>query len=135
MILIKGKGGVTVMLSPRVHSIIGFVVGLALLVAPNVFGFSDLGGAAVDVPRILGIIVILSELTVRGSFSGIGFIPMKLHIALDVLMGAFLALSPWFFGFSDEAINAWLPHLLVGVLMIGYALMTQTSNVIKEVDA
>ena len=115
-------------LSPRTHTIIGFIVGLALLLAPNIFGFSDLGGAAVAVPRIIGIIVILSELTVKGSFSGIGFIPMKLHIGADVLMGLILALSPWLFGFADEAANAWVPHLVVGLLMVGYALATRTNE-------
>jgi len=115
-------------LSPRTHSIIGFIVGIALLLAPNIFGFSDVGGAAVAVPRILGIIIILSELTVRGSFSGMGFVSMKAHIVLDVIFGAFLALSPWIFGFSDEEANAWVPHLVVGIVIIGYALVTQTST-------
>jgi hypothetical protein len=114
-------------ISPRAHSIIGFIVGFALLLAPSIFGFSDVGGAAVSIPRILGIIIILSELTVRGSFSGMGFIPMSMHIATDVVMGAFLALSPWLFGFSDEDANAWVPHLLVGLLMVGYALATRTN--------
>jgi hypothetical protein len=115
-------------LSPRTHTIIGFIVGIALLLAPNIFGFSDVGGAAVVVPRIIGIIVILSELTVRGSFSGMGMVPMKAHLAMDVVMGAFLALSPWLLGFSDQETNAWVPHLIVGILMIGYALVTRTNE-------
>jgi hypothetical protein len=115
-------------ISPRAHSIIGFIVGIALILAPNIFGFSDVGGAAVAVPRIIGIIVVLSELTVKGSFSGMGFIPMSMHIATDVLMGAFLALSPWLFSFSDDGTNAWVPHLIVGLLMIGYALATRTNE-------
>lgn len=115
-------------LSPRIHSIIGFIIGIALLLAPNIFGFSDVGGAAVMVPRILGIIVILSELTVRGSFSGMGAISMKAHVIMDVILGAFLALSPWLFGFADEEANAWVPHLVVGIAMIGYALVTQTNT-------
>lgn len=115
-------------LSPRAHTIIGFIVGIALIFAPNIFGFSDVGGAAVAVPRIIGVIVILSELTVRGSFSGMGVIPMKLHVMMDVLMGAILAASPWLFGFADEEANAWVPHVVVGVLMIGYALVTRTDD-------
>lgn len=115
-------------LSPQVHSIIGFVVGVALLFAPAIFGFSEVGGAAVMVPMIIGVVVILSELTVKGSFSRMGFVPMSAHIIMDVLMGAVLALSPWLFGFSDETTNAWLPHVIVGVAMIGYALMTRTND-------
>ncbi len=116
-------------ISPRAHSIIGFIIGVTLLLAPNIFGFSDVGGAAVSIPRILGIIIILSELIVRGSFSGLGAIPMRVHIPVDVVLGAFLALSPWLFGFSDEGTNAWLPHLLVGIVIIGYALLTRTTEI------
>ncbi|HYH36168.1 MAG TPA: SPW repeat protein [Candidatus Saccharimonadales bacterium] len=115
-------------LSPRTHTIIGFVVGIALLLAPNIFGFSDVGGAAVAVPRIIGVIVLLSELTVKGSFSGMGFVPMKLHLPMDMAMGAFLAVSPWLFGFADQEANAWVPHLVVGIMMIGYALVTRPAQ-------
>jgi hypothetical protein len=115
-------------ISPKTHSIIGFIVGIVLILAPNIFSFSDTGGAAAAIPRIIGIIVVLSELTVRGGFSGMGLVPMKLHIGMDVILGIFLAISPWLFSFSDEDTNAWLPHLTVGILMIGYALMTSTNN-------
>jgi hypothetical protein len=43
-------------------------------------------------------------------------------------MGAFLALSPWLFGFNDKGTNAWVPHLIVGLLIIGYALATRTNT-------
>lgn len=115
-------------LSPRVHTIIGFIVGIALLAAPNLFGFSEVEGAAVLLPRVLGVIIILSELTVKGSFSGMGVVPMKLHIVMDVIMGALLAASPWLFGFSDEEANAWVPHLVVGLAIVGYALVTRTDD-------
>jgi hypothetical protein len=105
-----------------------------LWLAPNIFGFSDMGGAAATIPRIIGVIVILSELTVKGSFSQMGMVPMKMHIPMDVLMGAFLALSPWIFSFNDEGTNAWLPHLIVGLLMIGYALVTRTNEEERKVE-
>lgn len=115
-------------ISPWAHSVIGFIVGVALLFAPNIFGFSDIGGVAVWLPRVLGVIVILSELTVRGSFSGMGVVPMRTHIVTDVLMGLLLALSPWLFGFSDEATHVWTPHLIVGIVMVAYALATRTDD-------
>jgi hypothetical protein len=116
------------LLSPRTHTIIGFIIGIALIFAPNIFSFGDLGGAAVLVPRIIGIIVVLSELTVKGSFTGMGVVPMKTHIVMDIIMGIVLAISPWLFGFADEAANGWAPHLVVGLLMIGYAAATRTNT-------
>lgn len=113
-------------LSTRTHTIIGLIVGVALLLAPNIFGFSGVGGAAVMVPRIIGIIILLSELTTTSALSPIKMVPMKMHVLMDMGIGAVLALSPWLFGFANEEANAWVPHLVVGLLVIGYALVTKT---------
>lgn len=115
-------------ITPYAHSIIGLVVGIALILAPKIFGFTDNGGAAVWVPTILGIIIILTEIFLRGSFSGVGFVPVSLHVGVDVLMGLFLLVSPWLFSFSDTEKNAWLPHVIMGVVIVGYALATKTEN-------
>ncbi|MNL75822.1 hypothetical protein D3C87_2016920 [compost metagenome] len=40
------------------------------------------------------------------------------HLAIDVLAAVFLAVSPFLFGFIDQAANAWLPHIIVGVAVI-----------------
>lgn len=111
------------MLSSRVHTIIGLVVGVALLVAPWLFGFSD-NIAASTTAWVIGVFVILSELITTSELSPLKLVPMRVHIFIDYATGAVLALSPWLFGFADAPLNAWLPHVLVGILIIGYALMT-----------
>ena len=116
------------LLSTRTHTIIGIVVGLALLVAPWLFGFADEGGAAVMVPIYVGIFILLSELTTTSSLSPLKIVPMKIHIMLDVVTGLFLLASPWLFGFADLEANAWVPHVIVGILVAGYALVTRTSD-------
>jgi hypothetical protein len=113
-------------LPTRIHAIIGLVVGIALLLAPNIFGFNDVGGAAEAIPRILGILLIISELITNNGLSPVRAMSMSTHLALDVIAGAFLAISPWLFGFSDTETNAWVPHLIVGLLIMGYALVTRT---------
>jgi len=115
-------------INSRVHTIIGIVVGLALLAAPWLFAFADEGGAAVTVPLAIGAFILLSELTTTSTASPIKLIPMRIHIILDVVTGVVLAASPWLFGFNDEPLNAWLPHLAVGILVVGYALMTKTND-------
>ncbi len=116
-------------LSPKAHTVIGLIVGIALLFAPNIFGFNDVGGAAVAIPRYLGVFVIINELITTSSLSLVKLVPMKAHIVIDFLSGLFLLLSPWLFGFADEAANAWVPHVLVGLLMMGYSMATRTSEV------
>lgn len=114
-------------LSSSTHTIIGLIVGLALLVAPNLFGFNDIDSAAM-VARAVGIFILLNELITDGDISIARLVPMRVHVVLDMLTGAFLALSPLLFGFIDEETNAWLPHIIVGLLIIGYAAVTRVDS-------
>jgi len=104
-------GGFMKPISSRTHTIIGLIVGVALLLAPWIFGFAQQGGAAVMVPIYVGIFILLSELTTTSPLSPIKLIPMRVHIILDVLTGLFLLASPWIFGFYNLEVNAWLPHV------------------------
>jgi uncharacterized membrane protein HdeD (DUF308 family) len=103
----------------KVHQVLDFIVGLALIFAPNIFGFSDVGGAAVAIPRIIGIASILMGLITDGyGFSIVKLIPIRIHLWADLVAGILLALSPWLFGFHDEKASAWVPHLVVGIALI-----------------
>lgn len=110
-------------LSSKVHTIIGLVVGVALLVAPYLFGFSE-NQAASTVAFWVGVFVILSELITTSVLSPLKLVPMRVHLTLDYLTGAFLAISPWIFGFANAPANAWVPHVIVGIMIVGYALVT-----------
>jgi hypothetical protein len=110
--------------STRTHTIVGLLVGVVLLLAPNLLGFSD-NNTASAVARGVGLLLLISELITNNGLSPLRVLPMKVHLMGDVLAGLFLAVSPWLFGFSDDETNAWLPHLLVGLLVAGYALVTK----------
>jgi hypothetical protein len=107
-----------------VHGILDYLVGIALFFAPELFGFAEYGGAAVSVPRTLGVIVIVYSLLTRYEWGLVKAIPMGLHLMLDMLGGAFLAASPWIFGFNNAPNNVWMPHLVVGLAEIAIAAMT-----------
>jgi hypothetical protein len=113
----------------KVHMILDFIVGIVLILAPWIFQFSDVGGAASWVPIIIGIAAIVMGLSTRGYTTAVVklFSP-GLHMAIDFIAGVILALSPWIFGFNDEGTNAWLPHLIVGIALIGVSLFTNTST-------
>lgn len=110
-------------LSSKVHTIIGLLVGVVLLLAPTLFRFTD-NGAASMVPIYVGIFIIISELVTTSRMSPLKLVPMRVHLVIDYLTGIFLALSPWLFGFSSAPVNAWVPHVVVGILTVGYALLT-----------
>lgn len=116
-------------ISTKAHTVIGLVVGVVLVFAAGIFGFTD-NNAASMVALWVGIFIVISELVTTSPFSLIKLIPMRVHIIIDVLTGIFLAVSPWLFNFMDTAQNnQWLPHLLVGIVIVGYALLTSTADV------
>ena len=109
-------------LSTKAHGILDYLMGVLLIAAPWVFDFAR-GGAETWVPVILGAGMILYSLLTNYEMGAMKTISMRSHLNLDMVSGAFLALSPWIFGFNDFV---YLPHLIFGILEIGAALMTQT---------
>lgn len=110
-------------LSSKSHTIAGLAVGLALLLAPQVCHFTD-NQAATGTAIFFGIVIIISELITTSRFSPLKLVPMRTHLMADYLIGALLTLSPWLVGFASTSTNVWLPHLLLGILVIVYALIT-----------
>ena len=109
----------------KVHGILDYVVGIALVAAPWVFGFAAVGGAAVVISIVLGIGLIVYSLFTKYEWGPFGFIPMPVHLVFDIVASLFLALSPWIFGFSGEAPNVWLPHVVVGAAVVVVVLFSQ----------
>lgn len=113
-------------ISSYAHGVLDYIVGIALLLAPNIFGFNEVGGAAVLVPRILGVIILLQAVMTRYELGLAKVIPFHLHLIMDYVIGLFLAASPWLFGFSNLPNNAWVPHVVVGIFIFLSTLMTRT---------
>jgi hypothetical protein len=111
-----------------IHASFDDIGSIGLITAPFVFGFSQVGGAAVIIPMVLGIGLILSSLLTNYELGipGLKLIPMSLHLIFDLVASAFLALSPFLFGFIHQAPNAWLLHIIAGMVVILLVLVSQT---------
>lgn len=110
----------------KVHGILDYIVGVALIFAPQIFGFEEVGGAAVAVPVILGVGLIIYSLLTKYEWGLVKVINMRYHLTIDLIAAALLTLSPFLFGFADEEPNAWLPHVVVGITVILVVLFSQT---------
>src|SRR5690625_7769286 len=97
------------------------LVGVLLCLAPFFLGLAT-GSPEMWVPIIIGAAIILYWLTTAYGCGASNVISMPAHLWMDMIGGLVLVLSPWIFGFSDVVF--W-PHLIVGVLEIGTALMTE----------
>lgn len=89
-------------LPSRIHGAIDDLWGVALLATPWLFGFSG-GAAATWLAVIFGIGAILYSVVTDYELGVFRILPMNLHLVLDGLGGAFLAASPWLFGFADRS--------------------------------
>ena len=112
------------MISVKTHAIIDYVVGVLLVLAPFILGFAE-GGAAMWVPILLGLSIIVYSLLTRYQLSVAKVIPLKAHLALDAIGGLVLLVSPWLFGFAELI---WWPHVLVGLAELGVVAMTDRKS-------
>ncbi len=111
-------------ITSRMHGMLDYPAGLLLIVSPWLFGFSDEGTAA-TIPVVIGALVLLQSLITDYELSVANVLPLKMHLSLDVVAGVFLALSPLLFGFADQGTNAWLPHVVLGLGLVGAGFMTR----------
>jgi hypothetical protein len=110
------------------HAYFDYIGGIVLIAAPFVFGFFSGGGPQVVIPMVLGVVLILYSLLTNYELGipSLRFIPMAWHLIIDFLAAAFLAASPFIFGFYTKSPNVWLPHLIAGVGVILLVLVSQT---------
>lgn len=111
-------------ITTKAHGVLDYVGGIVLILAPWIFGFSDVTGATI-VPIALGVVILAQSVVTDYELGLMRVLPMKAHLALDAVGGLALLLSPLVIGFFDEGVNAWLPHILVGVALIGAARLTK----------
>jgi hypothetical protein len=112
-------------LPTRLHGVIDYLWGIALLATPWIFGYAD-GSAAQILAVLFGVGAIVYSLVTDYELGLVRLLPMPLHLGLDGLAGAFLAASPWIFGFADRV---FLPHLLFGLFSVVASVITRTDPI------
>ncbi|MBX9600244.1 MAG: SPW repeat protein [Bryobacteraceae bacterium] len=113
-------------IATSVHGVLDYLVGIALILAPYLFGFED-DPASASVARMVGIAIVSYSLFSRYEWGVVKLIPMNVHLMLDMAGGAFLAVSPWLFGFNNAPANVWVPHVVVGLAAVVIALLSSSS--------
>ena len=109
-------------LPTRLHGVIDYLWGAALLSTPWLLGFSDVS-AAKWLAVAFGLGAFLYSAVTDYELGLLRILPMPVHLAIDGLGGALLAASPWLFGFADRVL--W-PHLAFGLFSVAASLVTRT---------
>lgn len=109
----------------RLHGMMDYIVGIVVVASPWIFGFADDSGTAKWTFIVIGLVILATSLMTNYELGVMKVIPMHMHLWADAVVGIVLALSPWIFGYADDAgANAWLPALIIGVLELGAAAMS-----------
>ena len=127
-------------ISTRMHGILDYLVAAVIIVVPAYFLMTGAAADGTALPEsvdasqgptaawvliIAGIIIVGQSLFTRYELSLVPAIPMSVHLVIDVLLGLALIASPWLFGFADII---WWPHVLVGLVALGTAALTQRAS-------
>jgi hypothetical protein len=108
-----------------VHSAVDHVVGPALVLAPTLLRLGRTSPEGITARAVGGVEAIYSNLT-DYELSMKNVVPMRVHLVLDAVGGATLALVPQLSGARKRGKKHWLPHLAVGALEVGMAAFTKT---------
>jgi hypothetical protein len=98
------------------------VVAIVLIVAPWLFGFSDVTSATV-VSIAVGVAMLVGGMMTRWRFSLVKLIPLRMHFYWDLLLGVILIAAPFVLGDSDRG-DATRLLVIVGALELLTALAT-----------
>jgi hypothetical protein len=109
-------------LPTRVHGVIDYLWGAALLGSPWLLGYSDVT-AATWIALIFGLGAFAYSAVTDYELGLLRVLPMLLHLWVDGVGGAVLAASPWLFGFADRVV--W-PQVLFGLFSVLASLVTRT---------
>jgi hypothetical protein len=108
-----------------VHSAVDHVVGPALVLAPTLLRLGRTSPEGLTARAVGGVEAFYSNIT-DYELSAKNVVPMKVHLVLDAVGGATLALVPQLTGARKRGKKHWLPHLAVGALEVGMAAFTKT---------
>ena len=109
-------------LPTRLHGVIDYLWGAALLLAPRLLRLRP-GSAEARVAQAAGAGAIGYAALTDYELGLVPVLSMRQHLALDIAGGAALAASPWLLGFAGRARS---PHLAFGLFAIGAGLLTRT---------
>jgi SPW repeat len=107
----------------NLHAALEPMMAVLIIAAPWIFGFSDTDSATV-ICVLVGVTMLLVGSMTDWRMSLMRLIPLRMHMAGDLVLAAILLLSPLVFGFADEG-GPTRFMVIVGALEALTALMTR----------
>jgi hypothetical protein len=108
----------------KAHGAVDMATGPALIAAPTLLKMNGNTGATIP-PRVVGTAATVYALLTDYEFGVKRVLPMRAHLALDVLAGVALAATPFVTRASKRGLRHWLPHAVIGANEVFLALTTK----------
>jgi hypothetical protein len=111
-------------ISTSFYGFFKYILALTIIASPWLFSLVNVSSAALLIPIYIGWLQLIMTIFVDTKASFIRRFPIQMNLVLDVLMGFFLFVSPWLYGFAPKA--CW-PEVLLGGLLIFLGFFTKNS--------
>jgi len=105
------------------HAALEPLIALVIISAPWIFGFSETDSATV-ICVLVGVVMLLVGSLTDWRLSLRRVIPLRMHLAGDLMLGTVLLLSPLVFGFAEQG-GPTRFMVIAGALEVLTALMTR----------
>ena len=113
------------------HGVIDYLNAFTLLVAPKLWRLDEVPPSAATF-YVFGGSLTATSLITDYELSAANVLPMRAHLALDMVSGAALAASPFALGFRQSGPRYWLPHVALGASEILTAALTKPERISKR---
>lgn len=125
----------TGLISSKTHGVLDYVSGALITFSPWIFGFVNVGGAALFIPVFIGSISLFMTMFTNNYWGMVKMIQLQFNMVVDMFVGVTLILSPFVYHFYHLVV--W-PHVLLGLLALCEGMFSQFSpflnNKLREFD-
>jgi hypothetical protein len=106
----------------RLHGVIDYLAGILFIILPKILDWNQTANYLLS---IMGVSVIVYSLITRYELGAIKWMPMRVHLILDILSGLLLIAAPFIFPVAGDGVTGWLVGL--GIFEILAGLMTDSA--------
>lgn len=116
------------------HSMADYLIGVALVLSPSLFGF-DQKGTPAGIFVFGGCALIIYSLLTRYEYSVARVLPLGTHMVLDVIVALTLMLSPTVLGYAQYLTGfQYALHFVFGIGLLGIVAITQPRASARVLD-
>jgi len=111
-------------INSKMHGILDYVLVFMLSITPFIFNYDE-ESIHCRLLMVTGLLLLLVSLLTDFEFFLVKVFSFKIHLMFDILLGFFLATSPFLFNLSGYSI---LPHIVFGITIVGVGIITKTTK-------